>query len=79
MIQETTEEVSVTLTGKMYITSDQKVFLDEAHALRHSLRLEDETIQVVTCAEAEAHLAALTAEDVENELETMLDELTINE
>lgn len=79
MIQETTDDISVTPTGEMYITSDQRVFLEETNAMRHAMRLEDETIQVVTCAEAEAQLAALSAEDEDNDLESMLDELTINQ
>jgi hypothetical protein len=77
---ETADKVYENLTGKMYITSDQKVFLDEKKAINLAARLADETIRVVTRAQAEAELTELreaTADD--DEFEAMLDDLIINQ
>jgi hypothetical protein len=60
---------------KLYFTSDNLAFFDKQNAMNHSLRLEDDTVTALTREEVCDELHEMTAEEWEQEMENLLDEL----
>ena len=62
--------------GLLYITSDQQVFFEIAHATRHARTLEDLLIVTMTQQEADAQLMNISNRSQQDELEELLDSIS---
>ena len=60
---------------KLYFTSDNLAFFDEQNAVNHASKLPDDTVTSLTREGVDGALEELTAEEWEQEMEDMLDDL----